>query len=154
MNPVKNQPLVRHLEKRGMRASLATQKPLFQTSLLLSIDCIFVQRSYLSFFANYFFSVIFSVTPPGMAGTKKVLHTLCGWRVGRNPPSVPSSICLIGEPAPRAELTGVYIPFHSAVGARFIPRPALHPGRPGEHPIIVTRYRDGYRFCAPTQALA
>src|SRR2546425_9463376 len=77
-----------------------------------------------------------------------------GWRVGRNPPSVPSSICLIGEPAPQAELTGVYIPFHSAMGARFIPRPALHPGRPGEHPIIVTRYRDGYRFCAPTQALA
>src|SRR5713101_4637087 len=77
-----------------------------------------------------------------------------GWRVGRNPPSVPSSIYLIGEPAPQAELTGVYIPFHSAMGARFIPRPALHPGRPGEHPIIVTRYRDGYRFCAPTQALA
>src|SRR5207249_662538 len=65
-----------------------------------------------------------------------------GWRVGRNPPSVRSSICLIGEPAPQAELTGVYIPFHSAMGARFIPRPALHPGRPGEHPIIVTWYRD------------
>src|SRR6267378_8137616 len=106
------------------------------------------------FFANYFFSVIFSGTPRGVAGTKQLLHTLCGWRVGRNPPSVPSSICLIGEPAPRAELTGVYIPFHSAMGARFIPHPALHPGRPGEHPIIVTRYRDGYRFCAPTQALA
>ncbi len=54
-----------------MRASLATQKPLFQTSLLLSIDCIFVQRSYLSFFANYFFSVIFSVTPPGGGRNKK-----------------------------------------------------------------------------------
>ena len=92
----------------------------------------------------------------GVAGTRKLLHTftLSGWRVGRNPPSVPSSICLIGEPAPQAELTGVYIPFHSAMGARFIPRPALHPGRPGEHPIIVTWYRDGYRFCAPTQALA
>src|SRR3989454_9134403 len=73
---------------------------------------------------------------------QKNSFVLCGWRVGRNPPSVPSSICLIGEPAPPAELIGVYIPFHSAMGARFIPRPALHPGRPGEHPIIVTRYRD------------
>ena len=72
-----------------------------------------------------------------------------GWRVGRNPPSVRSSICLIGEPAPRAELTDVYIPFHSAVGARFIPRPALHPGRPGEHPIIVTRYRPGIVSALP-----
>ncbi len=51
--------------------------------------------------------------------------TIDGWRVGRNPPSVPSSICLIGEPAPQAELIGVYIPFHSAMGARFIPRPVL-----------------------------
>src|SRR2546426_428305 len=72
-----------------------------------------------------------------------------GWRVGRNPPSVRSSICLIGEPAPQAELIGVYIPFHSAVGARFIPRPALHPGRPGEHPIIVTRYRPGIVSALP-----
>jgi len=95
-----------------------------------------------------------SFQPPGGLLESRETATIGGWRVGRNPPSVPSSICLIGEPAPRAEFTGVYIPFHSAMGARFIPRPALHPGRPGEHPIIVTRYRDGYRFCAPTQALA
>ena len=92
--------------------------------------------------------------PPGAHSSLATEATIDGWRVGRNPPSVPSSICLIGEPAPQAEFTGVYIPFHSVMGARFIPRPALHPGRPGEHPIIVTRYRDGYRFCAPTQALA
>src|SRR5438132_590015 len=103
----------------------------------------------LSFLFDYLF-----LDPPGVCLNKKNSFVLCGWRVGRNPPSVPSSICLIGEPAPPAELIGVYIPFHSAMGARFIPRPALHPGRPGEHPIIVTRYRDGYRFCAPTQALA
>src|SRR5207302_8229104 len=91
---------------------------------------------------------------PGASSSLATQATTDGWRVGRNPPSVPSSICLIGEPAPQAELIGVYIPFHSAMGARFIPRPALHPGRPGEHPIIVTRYRAGYRFCAPTQPLA
>src|SRR5207245_6945657 len=136
-----------------MRTNLATQKPVFQISLLLLIDCIFIPRSYLPFFSNYFLLLSFS-RPPGVMSKQKNSFALCGWRVGRNPPSVPSSICLIGEPAPQAELTGVYIPFHSAMGARFIPRPALHPGRPGEHPIIVTRYRDGYRFCAPTQALA
>jgi hypothetical protein len=35
------------------------------------------------------------------------------------------------------------------MGARFIPRPALHPGRPGEHPIIVTRYRPGIVSALP-----
>ena len=153
MDPVRNRRRLRRLEKTGMRTNLATQKPVFQISLLLLIDCIFIPRSYLPFFSNYFLLLSFS-RPPGVMSKQKNSFALCGWRVGRNPPSVPSSICLIGEPAPQAELTGVYIPFHSAMGARFIPRPALHPGRPGEHPIIVTRYRDGYRFCAPTQALA
>src|SRR6266567_3289762 len=95
-----------------------------------------------------------SFRPPRPIRVSRGRPIIGGWRVGRNPLSVRSSICLIGEPAPQAELIGVYIPFHSAMGTRFIPRPALHPGRPGEHPIIVTRYRDGYRFCAPTQALA
>ena len=78
-----------------------------------------------------------------------------GWRVGRNPPSVRCSICLIGEPAPRAELTGVYIPFHSAARGPFHPDSSPPSGTPGrDRPIIVTRYQHGYRFCAPAQALA
>jgi hypothetical protein len=101
-----------------------------------------------------FLFMLTEVDPPGGIVFSRAPSQFCGWRVGRNPPSVPSSICLIGEPAPPAELTGVYIPFHSVAEARFIPHPALHPGRPGEHPIIVTRYRDGYRFCASAQALA
>src|SRR6266567_4018346 len=43
-----------------------------------------------------------------------------GRRPGRNPPSVLSSIHLIGEPAPPADVTGVYCPFHNAAGTRFI----------------------------------
>ena len=137
-----------------MRTSLATQKsvlPRFSSSLYRLYLCPEILSSLFSL--TIFFCYLFC-DPPGGGRNKKTHSDFCGWRVGRNPPSVPSSICLIGEPAPQAELTGVYIPFHSAMGARFIPHPALHPGRPGEHPIIVTRYRDGYRFCAPTQALA
>src|SRR5207302_10912089 len=137
-----------------MHTSLATQKPVFEIPFISLLTATLSQRSYLSFFLLTIFFCYLFLDPPGGCPNKKTPSHFCGWRVGRNPPSVPSSICLIGEPAPQAELTGVYIPFHSAMGARFIPRPALHPGRPGEHPIIVTRYRDGYRFCAPTQALA
>ena len=43
-----------------------------------------------------------------------------GRRAGRNPPSVLSSIHLVGVPAPPAELTGAYCSFHSAAGTRFI----------------------------------
>ena len=137
-----------------MRAGLATQKPVFQIPFFSLLTASLSRDLISPFLANYFSLLSFSRPPPRAWPNKKTPSHFCGWRVGRNPPSVPSSICLIGEPAPQAELTGVYIPFHSAMGARFIPRPALHPGRPGEHPIIVTRYRDGYRFCAPTQALA
>src|SRR6266571_1841624 len=104
--------------------------------------------------SNYSREIFSTTPPPRPIRVPRGRPIIGGWRVGRNPPSVRSSICLIGEPAPQAELIGVYIPFHSAMGARFIPRPALHQGRPGEHPIIVTRYRDVYRFCAPTQTLA
>src|SRR6266566_9119310 len=55
-------------------------------------------------------------SPTGGLLESRETATIGGWRVGRNPPSVPSSICLIGEPAPRAEFTGVYIPFHRAMG--------------------------------------
>ena len=41
-----------------------------------------------------------------------------GWRVGRNPPSVLGDIHLIGIPAPLAEVTGAYYPFHD-VGWHF-----------------------------------
>jgi len=44
----------------------------------------------------------------------------CGRRVGRNPPSVLGDIHLIGIPAPRTELTGVYYPFHG-MGRSFHP---------------------------------
>jgi len=40
-------------------------------------------------------------------------------RAGRNPPFVLGSICLLGIPAPCAELIGVYVPFHR-VGWLFI----------------------------------
>ena len=42
-----------------------------------------------------------------------MLLTLWGWRAGRNPPSVLSGIYLIGIPAPPADVTGAYFPFHS-----------------------------------------
>src|SRR2546426_3636863 len=133
-----------------MRAILATQKPVFQIPFFSLLTASLSRDLISPFPANYFFQLSFSRRPRGgMAEPKKNSFTLCGWRVGRNPPSVRSSICLIGEPAPQAELIGVYIPFHSAVGARFIPRPALHPGRPGEHPIIVTRYRPGIVSALP-----
>ena len=41
-----------------------------------------------------------------------------GWRVGSNPPSVLGDIHLIGIPAPPAEVTGAYYPFHG-VGWHF-----------------------------------
>jgi len=41
-----------------------------------------------------------------------------GWRVGSNPPSVLGDIHLIGIPAPLAEVTGAYYPFHG-VGWHF-----------------------------------
>ncbi len=41
-----------------------------------------------------------------------------GWRVGSNPPSVLGDIHLIGIPAPPAEVTGAYYPFHD-VGWHF-----------------------------------
>jgi len=41
-----------------------------------------------------------------------------GWRVGRNPPSVLGDIHLIGIPAPPADITGAYYPFHG-VGWHF-----------------------------------
>jgi len=40
------------------------------------------------------------------------LENELGWRVGRNPPSVLGDIHLIGIPAPLAEVTGAYYPFH------------------------------------------
>ena len=73
--------------------------------------------------------------PPGAYSSLATEATIDGWRVGRNPPSVPSSICLIGEPAPQAEFTGVYIPFHSAMGARFILSPPSQQERP-ECPVL------------------
>ena len=46
-----------------------------------------------------------------------------GWRPGRNPPSVLSSIHLIGVPAPHAVFIGAYYPFHG-VGRLFHPHKA------------------------------
>ena len=46
------------------------------------------------------------------------LQNVEGWRVGRNPPSVLGDIHLIGIPAPLAEVTGAYYPFHD-VGWHF-----------------------------------
>src|SRR3989442_12604078 len=94
---------------------------------------------------SHYHREIFS-TPRGPIRVSRGPADRDGGRVGRNPPSVRSSICLIGEPAPQAELIVVYIPFHIVAGARFIPRPLLHPSLSGEHPIYVTRYRDLHRF--------
>ncbi len=61
-------------------------------------------------------------------------------------------IRLIGVPAPPAELTGAYIPFHNAAGARFILSQPLH-----QSPREETYHRHTrparYRFCAPTPGL-
>src|SRR5437667_8470256 len=103
-----------------MCASYAAQKPVFQIPFFSLLTASLSRDLISPFPANYFFQLSFSLPPRGAWPNKKNSFTLCGWRVGRNPPSVPSSICLIGEPAPPAELIGVYIPFHSAMGARFI----------------------------------
>src|SRR5437016_9741797 len=100
-----------------MRASLATQKPVFQIPFFSLLTASLSRDLISPFLANYFFLLSFSRPPPGVCQNKKTSSHFCGGRVGRNPPSVPSSICLIGEPAPQAELTAVYIPFHAVIGA-------------------------------------
>ena len=51
---------------------------------------------------------------------------------GCNPPSVLSSICLIGEPAPPAEDHRRLLPLSHRCRDPFHPRPALHQCSPGE----------------------
>ena len=78
-----------------------------------------------------------------------------GWRVGRNPPSVLCSICLIGEPAPRADVHRRLFPLSQHNGSPFHPCTSPPSGTiredPSHHRHMVPA---GYRFCAPTQALA
>src|SRR5881396_1448036 len=101
----------------------------------------------------FFFCYLF-LDPPGHTNTTETLHTFDGWRVGRNPPSVPSSICLIGEPAPPAEDHRRLHPLSQRSRGPFHPAsspPSGTPGRTSHHRHTVPA---GYRFCAPTQALA
>ncbi len=56
---------------------------------------------------------------------------------------------LSGNPRLRRSSQASTSPFTAQQGARFIPAPALHQGRPGEHPIIVTRYRPGIVSAPP-----
>jgi len=82
------------------------------------------------------FSVIFFSTPRGHTNTTETLHTFDGWRVGRNPPSVPSSICLIGEPAPPAEDHRRLHPLSQRSRSPFHPAsspPSGTPGRTSHH---------------------
>src|SRR5437899_10828007 len=122
-----------------MRTSLATQKPVFQIPFFSLLTASLSRDLISPFPANYFFQLSFSRPPRGHARTKKTPSHFCGWRVGRNPPSVPSSICLIGEPAPQAELIGVSFPFNGVMGPCSIPRPPLDPAPPGNHTSSVTR---------------
>ncbi len=74
-----------------------------------------------------------------------------GWRVGRNPPSVGCSICLIGEPAPPTDDHWRLFPlsqrsrdpFHPCAG----PPSDKSPGR--SPAIIVTWYRPGIVSAPP-----
>ena len=50
--------------------------------------------------------------------SENAVQDVVGWRVGSNPPSVLGDIHLIGIPAPPAEVTGAYYPFHD-VGWHF-----------------------------------
>jgi len=72
-----------------------------------------------------------------------------GRRPGRNPPSVPSSIRLIGAPAPPAELIGDNISFHNAAEATFHPR--HWPSSESPHHGHTSQAR--CRFCAPAPGL-
>src|SRR5438093_3341550 len=103
---------------------------------------------YLFFFCYQF------LAPPGHTNTPEILHAFDGWRVGRNPPSVRSSICLIGEPAPPAEDHRRLHPLSQRSRSPFHPAsspPSGTPGRTSHHRHTVPA---GYRFCAPTLALA
>ena len=111
------------------------------------------QKSF-HFSTIFSFSVIFFSTPGGHTNTPEIIHTFDGWRVGHNPPSVPSSICLIGEPAPPAEDHRRLHPLSQRSRSPFHPAsspPSGTPGRTSHHRHTVPA---GYRFCAPTQALA
>ncbi len=137
-----------------MRTSLATQKPVFQIPFFSLLTASLSRDLISPFLANYFFSVIFFSTPPGAWPSKKTASYFCGWRVGRNPPSVRSSICLIGEPAPPAEDHRRLHPLSQRSRSPFHPAsspPSGTPGRTSHHRHTVPA---GYRFCAPTQALA
>ena len=48
--------------------------------------------------------------------SQKSVSNELGRRLGRNPPSVLGDIHLIGIPAPPAEITGTYYPFHGVSG--------------------------------------
>ena len=118
-----------------MRTSLATQKPVFQIPFFSLLTASLSRDLISPFLANYFFLLSFS-PPPGAWPNKKNSFTLCGWRVGRNPPSVPSSICLIGEPAPPAEDHRRLHPLSQRSRSPFHPAsspPSGTPGRTSHH---------------------
>src|SRR5260370_19489627 len=69
-----------------------------------SSGIIFLLDSFL-FSVIYFFLLTILDPPPGGIEISRNLSRIDASRFGRNPPSVPSSICLIVEPAPHAELT-------------------------------------------------
>ena len=84
------------------------------------------------------------------------LFNNCFWGrcPGCNPPSVLSSICLIGEPAPPAEDHRRLLPLSHRCRDPFHPQlPAIHQRSPGEDRVIVIPDRARSRFCAPAQAL-
>src|SRR5712692_10843388 len=72
---------------------------------------------------------------------------------GCNPPSVLSSICLIGEPAPPAEDHRRLLPLSHRCRDPFHPQPDSPSKLPGRGQIIVIPNRARSRFCAPAQAL-
>src|SRR5438093_11577529 len=93
-----------------------------------------------SFPLTILFLLSFSRPPSGHTNTPEILHTFDGWRVGRNPPSVRSSICLIGEPAPPAEDHRRLHPLSQRSRSPFHPAsspPSGTPGRTSHHRHMV-----------------
>src|SRR5437660_10118838 len=100
-----------------MCASYAAQKPVFQIPFFSLLTASLSRDLISPFPANYFFQLSFSRLA-GAWPNDKNSFTLCVWRVGRNPPSDPSSFSLIRQPAPPAELAGVYIHFPGPTRSR------------------------------------
>ena len=99
--------LVRQAKSLGINISRLTEKAL--------IDCI--QRSKWEYMGVQHATIQTEMQQTqNERKSANPLDNELGRRLGRNPPSVLGDIHLVGIPAPQAELTGAYYPFHGVSG--------------------------------------